>query len=176
MRGRRNTSGKGTDDYWAPKPRITGITPGICNRALGRQSATDFAIPLPLSRLSDPSLYPSFLVPFHTISHPDWLSSSSPSIPETIYSLEQFNSKPRHLQPFFITVPTKFADYDNGREERTRPRCYSTAALAPWYHCRLCFYDIVSPSLPPLYRSLLLPPLPLPRWKYNNTLLKAIVS
>ena len=50
MRGRRNTSGKGTDDYWAPKPRITGITPGICNRVLGRQSATDFAaIPLSLS-------------------------------------------------------------------------------------------------------------------------------
>lgn len=47
MRGRRNTLAKGTDDYWAPKPRITGITPGICNRAPGRQSATDFAVLLP---------------------------------------------------------------------------------------------------------------------------------
>lgn len=60
MRGRRNTSGKGTDDYWAPKPRITGITPGICNRALGRQSATDFAaIPLSLSLPLSPSFRPT---------------------------------------------------------------------------------------------------------------------
>ena len=59
MRGRRYTSGKGTDDYWAPKPRITGITPGICNRALGRQSATDFAA-IPLSLSFSLPLSPSF--------------------------------------------------------------------------------------------------------------------
>jgi hypothetical protein len=39
-----------TQDYWAPKPRITGITPRIRNRARGRQSATVFAVPVsPLS-------------------------------------------------------------------------------------------------------------------------------
>lgn len=51
-RGRdRRTAGRGEPrDYWAPKPRITGITPRIRNRARGRQSATVLAVPSPLAR------------------------------------------------------------------------------------------------------------------------------
>ena len=94
-------SGKGTDDYWAPKPRITGITPGICNRALGRQSATDFAI-LPLLSLfhfTPFSLVSSLAASTIVTGFP--LFSFFPFFPiaRTIQrvSLESaFNSKPRH--------------------------------------------------------------------------------
>lgn len=100
--------GEGTRDYWAPKPRITGITPRIRNRARGRQSATVFAVPVPplpmLGRLPlfSPSERYLHLSRFLLLS-----LSSSPILPHLplFAVVARFNAKPRRLVVVFHRSP-----------------------------------------------------------------------
>ena len=139
MRGRRYTSGKGTDDYWAPKPRITGITPGICNRALGRQSATDFAaIPLSLS-LSLP-LSPSFrpTIDHHSNGPPLPRLKLCSSVSGTLFNRATFlHRPPENLQIIWI-----MEERERGKESRSKETIAIRGAVALFSFLSISVVDI----------------------------------
>lgn len=126
--GRARGRGTGTRDYWAPEPRITGITPRIRNRARGRQSATVFAVPVPPLR-----------APRHSssLSTPSGLASPLPAAPHSRVSTRnhgasrRFSSRSRgNLQ---ITIMEEHLSKKRSARDATRePRAQEEPPDLPW--------------------------------------------